>query len=155
MAKHTIRTIKTPFQPKQYKDSVRLFNLSGYQSPEIIEDDRKDWVLYLTGDDHQDYFESLIEKYLGSPTNARCINGITDMIYGRGLDATDSLQKPEEYARMKLMFKPSCMRKVVGDYKLLGQAAVQVIYNKTKTAITKVAHFPMETYGLRRLRAER
>ena len=74
---------------KAYKDSIRVVNLSGYQSPEIIEDDRKDWVLYLTGDDYKDYFESLIDNYLGSPTNARCINGISDMIYGRGLEATD------------------------------------------------------------------
>jgi hypothetical protein len=150
MAKPRVRLVNTNDQPKSYKNSVRLVNLSGYQAPEIIEDDRKDWVLYKTGDDGQDYFESLIEKYLGSPTNACCINGITEMIYGRGLDALDSAEKPEMYAKMKLLFKPSCMRKVVNDYKLLGQAAVQVIYNKNKTAITKVVHFPMET-----LRAEK
>jgi hypothetical protein len=135
---------------KTYKDSIRVVNLSGYQSPEVIEDDRKDWVMYLTGDDYKDYFESLIDSYMGSPTNSRCINGISDMIYGRGLEALDSREKPEMYAKMKLLFKPSCMRKVVGDYKLLGQAAVQVIYNQSKTAITKVVHFPMET-----LRAEK
>jgi len=117
---------------------------------EVIEDDRKDWVLYTCGDDGQDYFESLIEKYMGSPTNACCINGITEMIYGRGLDATDSKEKPEMYAKMKLLLKPSCMRKLVNDYKLLGQGAVQVIYNKAKTAIVQVRHFPMET-----LRAEK
>ena len=135
---------------KEYKNSIRVVNLSGYQSPEIIEDDRKDWVLYLTGDDHQDYFDSLVDNYLGSPTNACCINGITEMIYGRGLDATDSSEKPQMYAKMKLLFKPSCMRKLVNDYKLLGQGALQVIYNKTKTSIVKVVHFPMET-----LRAEK
>ena len=150
MAKPRVRLVNVNDQPKSYKNSVRLVNLSGYQSPEIIEDDRKDWVLYKTGDDGQDYFESLIEKYLGSPTNACCINGITEMIYGRGLDALDSAERPEMYAKMKLLFKPSCMRKVVNDYKLLGQAALQVIYNKNKTAITKVVHFPMET-----LRAEK
>jgi len=150
MAKPRVRLVNANEQPKPYKNSVRLVNLSGYQSPEIIEDDRKDWVLYRTGDDGQDYFESLIEKYLGSPTNACCINGITEMIYGRGLDATDSAEKPEMYAKMKLLLKPSCMRKLVNDYKLLGQGAVQVIYNKQKTAITKVVHFPMET-----LRAEK
>jgi hypothetical protein len=150
MAKHTIRTIKTPHQPKQYKDSVRLVNLSGYQSPEVVEDDRKDWVLYTCGTDGQDYFDSLIEKYLGSPTNACCINGITEMIYGRGLNATDSVAKPEMFAKMKLLFKSSCMRKLVNDYKLLGQGAVQVIYNKSRTAIVQVRHFPMET-----LRAEK
>lgn len=148
--KNRVKLVNTVQQPKAYKNSIKVVNLSGYQSPEVIEDDRKDWVLYTTGDDGQDYFESLIEKYLGSPTNACCINGITEMIYGRGLDALDSKEKPEMYAKMKLLLKPSCMRKLVNDYKLLGQGAVQVIYNKAKTVITQVSHFPMET-----LRAEK
>lgn len=148
--KNRVRLVNTPQQPKQYKNSVRMVNLSGYQAPEVVEDDRKDWVLYTNGADGEDYFESLIEKYLGSPTNACCINGITEMIYGRGLDATDSKENPEMYARMKMLLKPSCMRKLVNDYKLLGQGAVQVIYNKTKTKIVQVSHFPMET-----LRAEK
>ena len=150
MARNRVRLVSATEQPKKYSGSTRVVSLSGYQKPDVVEDDRKDWVLYLMGDDGQDYFESLIEKYLGSPTNARCINGISEMIYGRGLDATDSAEKPEEYARMKLMIKSSCMRKVTSDYKLLGQAAVQVVYNKTKTAISKIMHFPMET-----LRAEK
>lgn len=135
---------------RSYKNSIKVVNLSGYQSPEIVEQYNKDWVLYLAGDDGKDYFDGLIEKYLGSPTNARCINGISDMIYGRGLEATDSREKPEMYAKMKLLLHASCMRKLVNDYKLLGQGALQVVYNKQKTAITKVMHFPMET-----LRAEK
>ena len=90
----------------KYKNNLKVVNLSGYQSPEVVEVHNKEWVLYLCGDVNQDYFESLIEKYLGSPTNARCINGISDMIYGRGLDATDSAEKPEMYAKMKLLLQP-------------------------------------------------
>ena len=134
----------------KYKNNLKVVNLSGYQSPEVVEVHNKEWVLYLCGDDNKDYFESLIEKYLGSPTNARCINGISDMIYGRGLEATDSREKPEMYAKMKLLLKPREMRRLVNDYKLLGQGALQLIYNKNKTAIVKVLHFPMET-----LRAEK
>ena len=130
---------------KEYKNSIRVLNLSGYQAPKVIEDKRKDWVRYIDADTGESYFSSLIDKYLGSPTNSRCINGISDMIYGRGLDATDSQDKPEMYAKMKLLFKPSCMRKVVNDYKLLGQAAVQVVYNANKSKIIQVLHFPMET----------
>jgi hypothetical protein len=147
--KNRVKLVNVANQPKQYKNSLKMINLTGYQSPEIIEDDRKDWVLYLNGD-HQDYFESLIEKYLGSPTNSRCVNGISDMIYGRGLDATDSAEKPEMYAKMKLLWTPSCVHKVVNDFYLLGQGAVQLIYNKAKTSIVKVVHMPMET-----LRAEK
>jgi hypothetical protein len=150
MAKNRVRLVSTPQDPKRYKDSIKVVNLSGYQSPEVVEQHNRDWVLYLNGEDGQDYFEGLIENYLGSPTNSCCINGITEMIYGRGLDATDSEEKPEMYAKMKLLLQKKDIRRVVNDYKLLGQAAVQVIYNKQKTAITKVLHFPMET-----LRAEK
>ena len=54
------------------------------------------------------------------------------------------------YAKMKMLLKPKEIKRVSSDYKMLGQAAVQVIYNKPKTAIVKVLHFPMET-----LRAEK
>ena len=148
--KNRVKLVSTPQTPKHYKDSIKVVNLSGYQSPEVVEQQHKDWVLYLNGEGGQDYFEGLIENYLGSPTNACCINGITEMIYGRGLEATDSAEKPEMYAKMKLLLTPKCLRKLVNDYKLLGQGAVQLIYNKDKSAITKVVHFPMET-----LRAEK
>src|SRR5210317_942524 len=127
--------------------NIRVVNLSGYEIPEIKEVYGKDWVQY---GDNNDYFDELIDKYLGSPTNARCINGIVDMIYGRGLEATDSEIKPEMYAKMKMLLKQKDLRRVVNDYKMLGQSAVQVVYNKQKTAIVKVLHFPMET-----LRAEK
>jgi len=134
---------------EENKNNVRFVAMSSYAAPEFKEVYNKDWVLYQD-ENGDDYFQSLIERYLDSPTNACCINGISEMIYGRGLEATDSELKPEMYAKMKLLFKPSCLRKVTNDYKLLGQAAMQVVYNKTKTAITQVLHFPMET-----LRAEK
>ena len=150
MTKNRVRLVSATQQPKQYRDSIKVVNLSGYQTPEVIEQHSKEWVLYLSGENGDDYFDGLINNYLGSPTNSCCINGITEMIYGRGLDATDSEDKPGMYARMKILLRPREIRRVVNDYKLLGQAAVQVIYNKQKTAITKVLHFPMET-----LRAEK
>jgi len=134
---------------EENKNNVRFVNLSSYAAPEFKEVYNKDWVLYQD-ESGEDYFQSLIERYLDSPTNACCINGISEMIYGRGLEATDSEVKPEMYAQMKLLFKTSCLRKVTNDYKLLGQAAMQIVYNKAKTKITQVLHFPMET-----LRAEK
>jgi len=133
--------------PIKYKGSTRVVNLGGYQTPEVKEVYGKDWVQY---GENNDYFDGLIEKYLGSPTNARCINGIIDMIYGRGLEASDSVIKPEMYAKMKMLLKSRELKRVSNDYKMLGQSAVQVVYNKEKTSIVKVLHFPMET-----LRAEK
>lgn len=127
--------------------TIRVVNLQGYTIPEIKEDYRNDWVTY--GQDNN-YFGGLIDNYLSSPTNSCCINGIVDMIYGRGLNATDSEEKPEMYARFKMILKDEEVKKIVNDYKLLGQGAIQVVYNKSKTRITSLTHFPMET-----LRAEK
>jgi len=126
---------------------VSKYNLSGYEKPTVKEVYNKDW---MTFGDNNDYFDKIIERYLGSPTNSRCVNGITDMVFGRGLDALDSLDKPKEYLEMKKLLHKRQVKKVCSDYKLLGQAAIQVTYNKARNKVLKVSHFPMEC-----LRAEK
>ena len=126
---------------------ISFVNLSTYTSPEIIEQGNKEWVNF--GEDN-DYFKFLIDRYNGSPTNNAVINGISQMIYGKGLDATDSSRKPEAYAKMISMFKKDTVKRLVSDLKLAGQCAIQVVYSKDKKSIQKVEHMPIET-----LRAEK
>jgi hypothetical protein len=96
------------------------------------------------------YFQYLIDRYNGSPTNNAIINGISEMIYGKGLDATDSSDKPDQYAQMKVLFKNDCVRKLAYDLKLMGQCAVQVIYSQDRSKVARLEHMPVET-----LRAEK
>ena len=122
-------------------------NLSTYTSPEIQEVQGKEWVQY--GADNN-YFQFLIDRYNGSPTNNAAINGISQQIYGKGLNATDGNRKPNEYAQMVSLFKKECVRKLCYDLKLMGQCAIQVIYTKDRKRIAQVEHMPIET-----LRAEK
>ena len=59
------------------------------------------------------YFKYLIDRYNGSPTNNAIINGISQMIYGRGLDALNSNKKPDQYAQMISLLKKDMVRKVM------------------------------------------
>ena len=127
--------------------SIGVVNLSTYTSPEIIEVKNKSWVEY--GQDNN-YFQFLIDRYNGSPTNNASINGISQAIYGKGLNATDANKKPDQYAQMISMFGKDCVRKLSYDLKLMGQCAAQIIYSKDRKKIVKVEHFPIET-----LRAEK
>ena len=127
---------------KEYTNNIKLVSLSGYEIPKVNENQKGDYVEY--GEDNL-YFQELIEKYLGSATNSRCINGIVDMIYGRGLSATDSEINPVQFGLMKVILRPKDVKKIVNDIKLLGMASMQVIYNSNKTKIEKILHFPMET----------
>ena len=126
-------------------DNVHLIQLSSYERPTITEEKNQDWVGI---GDNNDYYKSLIDAYMDSTTNNAVINGIVNQIYGKGLDATDSNRKPEQYAEMKKILKPKELRRVVQDLKLLGEGAFQVTYSGDK--IASITHFPRET-----LRAEK
>ena len=128
-------------------NDLRFINLSSYTTPKVVEYKNKEWVAY--GEDNN-YFKYLIDRYNGSPTNNAIINAISAMIYGRGLDATNSNQKPDEYAKMISLFNADCTRKLCYDLKLMGQCAMQVIYSKDRNTIAQIEHFPVET-----LRAEK
>lgn len=128
-------------------NSFKFVQLSSYTSPVISENSRKGWVEY--GEDN-DYFQYLISRYNGSPTNNAVISGIIDMVFGKGLDATDSAKNPQGYLQLKKLIKDEELKKVVNDYYMLGNGAFQVIYNRDKSKIVEVYHMPVET-----LRAEK
>ncbi len=125
----------------------KFLQLSTYTTPEIKEVSNQDWIGY--GADN-DYFQFLIDRYNGSATNNAIINGMSAMIVGKFLDATDSNKKPEEYAQMKSLLTEEMQQKLASDLKLMGQCAMQVIYSQDRSMVAQVEHIPVET-----LRAEK
>jgi len=126
-------------------DNLHLIQLGQYERPTIVEERNKDWVSI---GENNDYYQCLIDAYMDSTTNNAVINGVVNCIYGKGLDATDSSKKPDQYAQMRSLLKPKDLRRVCQDLKLLGEASFQITYNKDK--IASITHFPRET-----LRAEK
>ena len=120
--------------------NISLVQLGKYTTPEISENKRDKWVAY--GADNN-YYQTLIDAK-ESPTNSALINGISDMIYGRGLHATNAAKKPDEYAMMVQLFSEDCMRKICDDFYTFGQAAYQVIYDTAHTKVMEVAHMPIQ-----------
>lgn len=119
---------------------ISIVNLSAYTSPVIQENKRNEYIEY--GSDNN-YFQYLIDRYLYSATNGAIITGVSNMIYGKGLDALDSNRKPNEFAQFKSIVKDSDIKKVALERKLLGMAAMQVVMEKKQ--VKQVLHFPMQT----------
>jgi len=120
--------------------NIHFVQLEAYKAPKTVESNRNDWVEF--GDDNN-YYQFLIDAYNNSTTNNAIINAISKLIYGKGLDATDSNKKPNEYAQMKMLFRKDMLKKSAIDLKMLGQFAIQLIYNKTKDAIIRTEHIPV------------
>ena len=141
------RNSKGQFTKASKVSEFGFVNLSTYTSPEIKEVSGKEYIEY--GADNN-YFQFLIDRYNGSPTNNAAINGISQAIYGKGLNATNSSSKPNEYAQMLSLFKKDVVRRLCYDLKLMGQCAMQIIYSKDRKTIAQIEHMPIET-----LRAEK
>lgn len=121
-----------------------VFNLSGYEMPKAMEEKNKDYVSY--GADN-DYYSVLINSYLQSSTNNAAIRSISDLIYGKGLSIDGLDPKSKEVEAVKSIIGHRCLKKVIQERKMLGQAAMQVIYTKegNNRKVAKIKHFPIHT----------
>jgi hypothetical protein len=124
---------------KKNTSAVHVVNLAQYEKPTISEKRADEYVQY---GNNNNYYDFLIEAYKNSTTNNAVINGIIRLIYGKGLTALDAAKKPNEYAQFMTIFAPDEVRKICSDLKMLGQCAVQVLYENKR--VVKVVHTPIQ-----------
>lgn len=131
---------------KQTQFSV--VNLSQQDIPIITEDTktRQQWVPVgiMDGDD---YFPILTDAYTTSTTNAACIDGIADLIFGKGM-FSNNVMFNEALAKI---ISQEDIRRISFDYKLYGNAAVDVIWNDDHTKIRKMYHTPVQNWRAKKV----
>jgi hypothetical protein len=129
----------------QQKFSV--INVNTNQLPIIQEDTktRYSWIPFgVYG--HDDFFDAVTLAYNNSTTNAACIEGISDLIFGKGLYSKD-----EAFQTVLEKILPQTeTKRLAFDLKLYGNAALQVYWNDDHTKIVKMYQVPVQT-----LRAEK
>jgi hypothetical protein len=118
-----------------------IVNVNNNQLPIISEDTktRYSWVPFgVYGQD--DFFDSVISAFNVSTSNAACVEGIADLVFGKGLYSknetfNETLQKliPQEETK-----------RVAFDLKLFGNGAYQVYWDETHTKIKKMYHIPVQ-----------
>ena len=133
------------------KNTIKVVNLSGgYITPRISEnnlDKRVKWISYgIEGAD--DFFSILTSRYEGSQTNQACINSLADMIYGKGVKSRGDDDATSNY--LYSLTTETELKKIILDFKLYGNAAIQITYSPDRTKIIGFYHLPVST-----LRAER
>jgi hypothetical protein len=125
-----------------------VVNLTQQDIPVITEDTktRYQWVpVGVIGPD--DFFQNVIDSYNNSTTNAACIEGIADLIYGKGLYTKN---KGFEETLGKLIPQEE-IKRVAFDLKLYGNAVFQVYWNDDHTKIIKMFHAPTQNFRAEKL----
>ena len=123
------------------QEKFSIINVNNNLLPIITEDTktRYTWIPFgVYG--HDDFFNAVTMTFNVSTTNSACIEGIADLIYGKGLYSktpafNDILQKliPQEETK-----------RVAFDLKLYGNACYQVYWNDEHTKIIKMYHIPVQ-----------
>jgi hypothetical protein len=124
------------------QEKFSIINVNNNLLPLITEDTktRYSWIPFgVYG--HDDFFNAVTMTFNVSTTNSACIEGIADLIYGKGIYSktpafNDVLQKliPQEETK-----------RVAFDLKLYGNACYQVYWNDEHTKIIKMYHIPVQT----------
>jgi len=129
------------------KQTFGIINVNNNQLPIITEDTRTRyaWVPFgVYG--HDDFFDAVSTAYRVSTTNSACIEGLADLVYGKGL-----YSKNVEFDKtLQRVIPQEETKRVAFDLKLFGNAAYQVYWNAEHTEIVKMYHIPIQT-----LRAEK
>ena len=108
-------------------DNNIVLQMASYVRPEIKETTHKEWVL---NGDNNDFYNYIIDRYNGSPTNSAILDTYTRMTYGLGLNIDVPL------------FSKNEVRKILKDFCLFGEASFELMYQKNKPV--KAVHIPKQ-----------
>ena len=127
---------------------LSIVNLSQQEIPVITEDtkSRHQWVPVGIMD-IDDYFPILTDAYTTSTTNAACIDGISDLIYGKGLFSNNLIFQ----TALEKIVSQEDVRRISFDLKLYGNCAVDVIWNDDHTKIKKMYHTPVQNWRAKKV----
>jgi len=120
-------------------NDIRLIQLSNYIKPKLEENKAKNWVL---NGKNNSFYQYVIDRFNGSPTNSAIINSYIDLIYGRGLSAYN--KNTTQWIEFVSKMNPKELRKIITDFELFGEASFQVIKAKNKKDLGSIYHLPKE-----------
>ena len=132
---------------KKNNTELSVIHLAEFNLPAVTETANKDWIQFGTDNMYPQY---LLELYNGSSINNAIIKGVSAMIYGEGLEATDrqdSDEHKEQWLRLTSLLGHSqkdLLKCLAFDLKLFGMCYVNTIWNKPRTKIVEMYHIPAQ-----------
>jgi hypothetical protein len=124
-----------------------IVNVNNNSLPIIQEDTKTRYPFVPFGVyGNDDFFDAVTTAFNVSTTNAASIEGIADLIFGKGLYSKNELFNET----LQKIIPQEEVKRVSFDLKLYGNAAFQVYWDDTHTKIKKMYHVPVQL-----LRAEK
>lgn len=126
---------------EKLKQNFSVVNFTSQEIPIVREDTktRFQWVPVgiISADD---YFENITDSFTTSTTNAACVEGISDLIFGKGIySKNESFQ-----STLDTLIPQEEIKRVIFDLKLYGNGCFQVYWDDSHTKVIKFYHVPVQ-----------
>ena len=120
-------------------NDIRLLQLSNYVRPKLDENKSKNWVL---NGRNNCFYQYVIDRFNGSPTNAAIISSYIDLIYGQGLSCRN--KNLSQWINFSVILNKKELRKIISDFELFGEASFQVVKAKNGKDLGAIYHLPKQ-----------
>ena len=130
------------------KTEFSVLNLSQQDIPIITEDTKTRYSWVPVGImDQDDFFPIITDAFNTSTTQAACIEGISDLIFGKGMYSKNELFD----AALARIVDQEDIKRIAFDLKLYGNFAVQVWWNEDHSKVKKIYHVPVQNVRAEKL----
>lgn len=119
---------------------IKLITLSNYVRPKVVENKSRGYVL---NGHHNSFYQYIIDRNNGSPTNSSINKTYNSLIYGGGLTYKNGIYGVNDWAKLQTVLRPNDVRKMVADFQVFGEFACQVIQTKGGD-ISSIKHIPKQ-----------
>jgi len=120
-------------------NDIRLLQLSNYVRPKLQENKSRNWVL---NGKNNEFYQYIIDRFNGSPTNAAIISSYIDLIYGQGLSCRN--KNLSQWINFVTILNKKELRKIISDFELFGEASFQVVKAKNGKDLGAIYHIPKQ-----------
>ena len=106
---------------------IKLITLTSYTRPPLMEDKSRDWVM---NGRNNEYYNYIVDRNNGSPTNSSINQSYSTLIYGKGLRTSSGSLGAENWGRLQTILRPRELRKMIADFQVFGEFSFEVIETK-------------------------
>lgn len=104
---------------------IRVVQLANYVRPKLVENKTNNWVL---NGKKNEFYQYIIDRYNGSPTNAAIINSYVDLMLGNGIAMKEG--KLNDWVKFRTVLSDIDLRRIISDFILFGEDSMQIIEKK-------------------------
>lgn len=121
---------------------IKLITLSSYTRPDVYEMKSQNWV--LNGKDN-DFYDYIIKRNNGSPTNSSINKSYSTLAYGKGLGFLNKISDKvvNDWAMLQSILRPRDLKGMVQDAQVFGEFSFQVIKNRDGS-LNSLVHLPKQ-----------